>query len=82
MANAELSAAGLDRHAPLSASARELLVAELDDGALTARGAARVRAVALTLADLGGLDGPLCDDVVATALHLRAELAPLLGVRR
>lgn len=80
--NAELSTSELDSWAPLDSSAKRMILAELDDGRLSARGVKRVRSVALTLADLGGHDGELSDDLIAAALDLRVELAPLLGVGR
>lgn len=72
--NAELDAPGLDRWAPLSTGAEERLAQALRAGRLSARGLARVRRVARTLADLAGHDGPLADAHVATALHLRSEV--------
>ncbi|MEM8903582.1 MAG: YifB family Mg chelatase-like AAA ATPase [Actinomycetota bacterium] len=77
-ANAELSSGELDELAPLDPSARRLVLEALADGHLSPRGARRVRAVALTLADLAGAEPPLTDDLVATALGLRVELAPML----
>ena len=71
--NAEVDARVLARVAPLDEAARHLLEQRLRAGALTARGVQRVRAVALTLSDLAGRDGPLTSDLVATALSLRAD---------
>jgi magnesium chelatase family protein len=76
-ANAELRARKLELAAPLHCDARRLLEKGLDRGQLTARGVQRVRAVALTVADLAGREPPLGADDVATALALRAE--PRLG---
>jgi magnesium chelatase family protein len=76
-ANAELRGRNLDAAAPLCCDAKRLLEAGLERGQLTARGVQRVRAVALTVADLGGREPPLTADDVATALALRAE--PRLG---
>jgi magnesium chelatase family protein len=54
---------------PMSATAGALLVRSLESGAITARGAVRVRRVAQTLADLE--DSSVDDDHVAEALSLR-----------
>jgi magnesium chelatase family protein len=78
VANSELSSAGLDEAAPLDPAARRLVLEALSAGRLSPRGARRVRAVALTLADLVGAEPPLSDDLLATALGLRVELAPML----
>lgn len=78
--NAELAPAGLDAVAPLSAGATNLLRGELERGQLTGRGLRRVRAVALTIADLQGLDGPLGLETVRAALGLRAVPQAVLGV--
>jgi magnesium chelatase family protein len=76
--NAALDAAGLDRWAMPGESAVGLLDAAVRDGRLSARGLARVRAVARTLADLDGATGPvLAADHVAAALALRRPLAGL-----
>ncbi|MEM9564869.1 MAG: YifB family Mg chelatase-like AAA ATPase [Actinomycetota bacterium] len=77
--NAELPAPVLEAAAPLSAAASEVLTNELERGRLTGRGLRRVRAVALTIADLAGTDGPLTGDTVRAALGLRAEPASFLG---
>nr|MBA2609455.1 ATP-binding protein [Actinomycetota bacterium] len=47
-----------------------------------ARGYARVRRVARTLADLSGHESELNEEDVATALELRAEFDALQGVAR
>lgn len=75
--NAHLGHADLDHHARLSADASSLVEAALRSGRLSARGYDRVRRVARTLADLGGVDGDLQADQVALALSLRAEPASL-----
>lgn len=75
-ANADLDAAGLDRWAVPDAAASALLESALAAGRLSARGLARVRSVARTLADLAGDDGPdLGADHVAGALAMRQPLA-------
>lgn len=71
--NAQLDTADLDRYAPLSQCAKDLLEHELRTGALSARGLNRVRRVALTLADLGEKSGPVEEQDICFALQLRAE---------
>jgi magnesium chelatase family protein len=75
-ANADLDAAGLDEHAVPDDAAVGLLEAAVTGGRLSARGLARVRAVARTLADLAGsTERRLGPDHVAGALALRRPLA-------
>jgi magnesium chelatase family protein len=71
-ANAALTAGQLDRFAPFSARAAELLDGQLRAGRLSARGLQRVRRVARTLADLDGGPAVLGEGHVAEALALRA----------
>jgi magnesium chelatase family protein len=71
--NRHLRADALDHHAPLSPAARNELRFRLERGTLTMRGAQRVRAVALTLQDLDGEEGPLHSDALHRALMLRSE---------
>ena len=78
-ANAELPAAGLDGLAPVTGAARRVLAAEVERGALTGRGLARVRRVARTIADLDGEGGPVGADHVEEALLLRCRRDLLLG---
>lgn len=78
VANRDLDEAGLDRHAPLEGGARTLVLDALTDGRLSARGARRVRAVSLTLADLVGDEPPVSADHVASALALRVEPASMV----
>lgn len=73
--NAQLSGVALEAHARLDPAAESLLATSLRAGRLTGRGLARVRAVALTLADLAGSTGPLDRATVAEALTLRAPLS-------
>jgi len=75
-ANARLTADQLDEVAPLDAGAASLLHAALSDGRLSARGLARVRLVARTVADLAGAE-VLDERSVATALALRSRPALL-----
>lgn len=71
--NRELRGAALERHAPLDAGSTARLRAMLEEGTLTMRGAQRVRALALTLLDLDGGDGPLGVEHVEQALTLRCS---------
>lgn len=75
--NALVPGSRLDELAPLDRAARRLLAELLARGGLSARGLHRVRRVVLTLADLEGVDPPLTEQHVGTALGLRAELATL-----
>lgn len=70
VANAHLSSTELELAAPLDDSALALLEVALRDNRLSARGLARVRAVALTIADLAGASR-VDDEAVALALQLR-----------
>ena len=72
--NARLASAALEAAAPLSPDATRLVRRALAAGRLSARGLRRVRAVALTLADLAGEDPPLTEGWVAEALALRAAV--------
>ncbi|MCU1353463.1 MAG: Mg2+ chelatase family protein [Acidimicrobiales bacterium] len=73
--NADLPAQALEAHTPLTAEATDLLRTVLSKGTLSARGLARVRRVARTIADLDDHDGALTAGQVGTALELRADLA-------
>jgi len=75
--NALVPGPRLDELAPIDRAARRLLAGLLARGGLSARGLHRIRRVALTLADLEGVDPPLTEEHVGTALGLRAELAVL-----
>jgi magnesium chelatase family protein len=77
--NAELSGPILERVAPLSDGASELLERALESGRLTARGLRRLWRVGLTVADLAEHEGPLLAEHVASAFHLRADPGFLLG---
>ena len=74
--NAELPASRLDALAPLTSGASRVLEHRLCAGLLSARGVHRIRRVARTIADLGGLSGPVDEAHVCLAISLRAELAP------
>lgn len=71
--NALIPGGRLDELAPLTRRASSLLEGAVRAGSLSARGLGRVRRVARTLNDLGGLDGPIDDEVISTALSLRSE---------
>ena len=73
LGNAALRGPAIERHAPLSPPATRMLEAAIDAHRLSARGLNRVRAVALTLADLAGHDGPLAEEHLAQALQLRID---------
>jgi magnesium chelatase family protein len=72
-ANVELDSVSLDRYASLTPGAVEHLEFALRAGKLSARGYQRVRAVALTLADLSGSDR-VDREHLAEALQLRSPL--------
>lgn len=74
--NALLAAGELDDVAPLAESSRAVLRTELEGGRLTGRGYHRVRRVALTLADLAGVTGPIEEQFIRGALLMRTALAP------
>lgn len=77
--NAELPGPTLERVAPLSGQAAQLLERALESGRLTARGLRRLWRVGLTIADLADHEGPLLAEHVASAFHLRADPGFLLG---
>ena len=80
-ANALIPASSLDELAPVSDSGRSMLKGALADGRLSARGLARVRMVARTIADLAD-DHEITEHAIAGALALRARpvLFDQLGV--
>lgn len=80
--NGALSDRELSRLAPMNAGATRLIELRLRAGTLSARGFARIRRVARTLADLSGREGALNEEDVATALELRAEFDALQGGAR
>ncbi len=80
--NASMADTELARLAPLNSGAKRLLELRLRGGTLSARGLTRIRRVARTLADLGGRDGPLGEEDVATALELRGDFETLRAVAR
>lgn len=77
--NAMLTGDLLDRFAPVDVSANALLRRELEAGRLTGRGLHRVRRVARTLADRDGDVDVISESHIATALALRARIAPRRG---
>lgn len=72
--NADIPANRLDELCALSGPAARLIEHRLRTGTLSARGMARIRRVARTLADLRGDEGPLSADDVSVALQLRTDL--------
>jgi magnesium chelatase family protein len=77
--NAALPSWRLDDEAPLDHLATRLLELALGGGQLSGRGLGAIRRVARTVADLGGVDGPITGEHVSTALALRAEPTFLNG---
>jgi magnesium chelatase family protein len=80
LANAHLRGSDLDRWAPVTDQAHDLLASTLRSGRLSARGLDRVRRVARTIGDLAGHEGALTASHIGTALHLRAEVRLGAGV--
>lgn len=78
-ANRDLRGAALELHAPLSNDGREELRRRLVAGQLTMRGAQRVRAVALTLCDLDGLEAPIGSGLITRAVHMRGTEVATVG---
>ncbi|HVX18644.1 MAG TPA: YifB family Mg chelatase-like AAA ATPase [Acidimicrobiales bacterium] len=74
--NADLPDADLDTAAALDGGATVEAEAALRRGTLSARGFARVRRVARTIADLSGCDGPIDRRQFLTALQLRVDPLP------
>ncbi|MEA3215949.1 MAG: magnesium chelatase family protein [Acidimicrobiia bacterium] len=72
--NAQLPGSMLSTDVHLGGAARRCLAAALRTGRLSARGYHRVVRVARTYADLNGHSGPLAEEHVLTALHLRCEV--------
>ena len=79
MLNARLSGELLDQFAPVTKQGLALLRRELENGRLTGRGLHRIRRVARTLADRDGHIDDVDDAHIATALALRARIAPRRG---
>lgn len=75
--NRQLRGEALERAAPLSTEALDLLRDRMAAGRLTMRGAQRLRAVTLTLMDLDGVDGALDAEHLHVALSLRSHGAAL-----
>ena len=74
-ANSAIPAERLDELVPLDGAATRMLETALRQGRLSARGLARVRRVARTVADLDGVDpeAPLGAEPVALAMALRSD---------
>ncbi|HEX7094907.1 MAG TPA: ATP-binding protein, partial [Acidimicrobiales bacterium] len=77
--NALLPSTALDEHAALAPDAVAVVERAMRDGRLSARGYNRIRAVARTLADLEGHEGPLREPHVLAALELRSSLRVFSG---
>ncbi len=71
--NSDLSDADLEKHAPLSSKARDVLRQALVDGRLSARGLRRVRAVARTIRDLDDAGTQIRTEDALAALSLRSR---------
>ncbi len=78
--NARLTGGALEEAAPLDHDAARLLATCLGSGRLSARGLARVRRVALTVADLQGHRGPLTAPHLSTAMALRIDVPGVGGL--
>lgn len=74
--NAALTGDLLDRFAPLTNEASQLLRTQLERGVLSGRGYHRVRRVARTIADLAGAPEMVGAEHVAAALALRVQVRP------
>jgi len=72
--NAMIAPHLLERHAPLTQAARDVIEARLARGDLTARGYHRVRRVARTIADLRGDHAVVEQEHAESAIAMRAEL--------
>jgi magnesium chelatase family protein len=75
--NARLPADRLEAEAPLTPGALKMIETSLRQGRLSARGLARIRRVALTVADLAGLEPPLRAEEIGQALAMRGDPVPL-----
>ena len=78
--NSAIAASVIDDVAPLTEAARSVLVRQLENGALTARGYHRVRRVARTVADLRGA-GTVDADHVLCALGMRRAIDARMGLQ-
>ena len=74
--NGALTGGQLDEFARVDAAGTVLLRRELESGRLSGRGLHRIRRVARTIADLADAPEVLGEHHVATALALRARIAP------
>ncbi|MFZ4811280.1 MAG: YifB family Mg chelatase-like AAA ATPase [Ilumatobacteraceae bacterium] len=77
--NAALGPSALDRLAPLTPAATQLLRGELERDRLTGRGLHRVRRVARTIADLQGGPEFVDDEHITLALQLRVRVGRSVG---
>lgn len=71
--NRQLVGTDIDRFAPLDRNARRFLRTRLESGALSMRGAQRLRLMALTIKDLEGESGELAEADLLEAMMLRGE---------
>ncbi|NNC81507.1 MAG: YifB family Mg chelatase-like AAA ATPase [Acidimicrobiales bacterium] len=71
--NVQLGTDELDELAPLGETARGILERSVEQGQLSARGVGRVRAVALTIADLAGETPPITPEQICLAMSLRVD---------
>jgi magnesium chelatase family protein len=78
VANSALTGDLLDRFAPLTKDASQLLRTQLERGVLSGRGYHRVRRVARTIADLAGAPEVVSAEHVAAALALRVQIRPVV----
>lgn len=76
--NSALTGDLLDRFAPLTSEASQLLRTQLERGTLSGRGYHRVRRVARTIADLAGAPEVVSVEHVAAALALRVQIRPVV----
>lgn len=76
--NSALAGELLDRFAPLSTDATQLLRTQLERGVLSGRGFHRIRRVARTVADLAGNPEMVEAEHVAAALALRVQIRPVV----
>jgi magnesium chelatase family protein len=71
--NVRLQTNALDDVAPMNEAAQSILHSSVEQGQLSARGVGRVRSVALTIADLAGLDPPITAEQICLAMSLRVD---------
>lgn len=77
--NADMDAKQVDQMVVLSKAAKAELERALVASELTGRGLRRVRAVARTIADLAGDEGPITAETICAAMMLRTRPVAVLG---